>query len=162
MNVAGPAQPEGNHSGSRGFIGKAVDQDESAGVATNRVWIKSDRRRRRQIAEPDLVEPERSVCQMRQGLDIDAMLERGDGGRHGARSDFEQIGAARDERLVAHPDNMRGELVDTFGRLVGIREEITTRNIDIAFESKGDRIALSGAIGRALEGDNFLDPSASR
>ena len=33
MDIAGPAQAEGDHSSARRFVGEAVDQDESAGVA---------------------------------------------------------------------------------------------------------------------------------
>ena len=98
----------------------------------DRIRIKGHGRRGRQIAEPDLVEPERPVRQMRQRLHIDAVFERGNGGRHCARPDLQQIGAAGDERLVAHPDHMRGELVDEFRWLARVREQIAARNIDIA------------------------------
>src|SRR5271163_5350516 len=98
---------------------------------------------------------------MRQGLDINAMLERGNGGRHRARPDLQQIRAAGDEWLVAHPDHMRGELVDAFGRLAGIREQIAARNVDIGFEGKGNRITLARTIGRTIESDDFLEPCGS-
>ena len=94
---------------------------------------------------------------MSQRLHIDAVLERGDRDRHGARPDLQQIRAARDERLVAHPDYMRGKLVDAFGRLARIGEQISPRNVHIGFEGKGNRIALLRAIGCALEGDDFLE-----
>src|SRR5438270_6564217 len=52
---------------------------------------------------------------------------------------------------------MRGELVDAFGRLARVGEQIAARNVDIGFEGKGDRITLPGTIGCAVEGNNFLE-----
>ena len=108
-----------------------------AGVAVVRIRIEGHRHAGRQIAEPDLVEVERPVRQMRQRIDVDAVLERGDRSRHGARADLQQIGAAGDERLVAHPDHMRGELVDEFGRLARVGQQIAARDVDLALARSG-------------------------
>src|SRR5712671_1066671 len=151
MQITGPAQAEGDHPGSRRFVGEAVDQDKSAGLAADRIRIKSDVHGGGEIAEPDLVQAEGLVRQMRQRIDVDAVLERGNGGRHGTGPDLQQIGAAWDQWMIAHPDHMGCELVDEFGRLAGVCEEITTRDVDISLKGESDRLALLRSVERAFE-----------
>src|SRR5215472_14697058 len=111
-DVAGPPQAEGDHPGASSFVRQAVDQNKGTGVAVVLVGVERERRGGRQVAEPDLIETQGLVRQLRQGLDIDPMLEGGDGGRNRARADFQQVGAAGNQLLVAEPDDMSGELVD--------------------------------------------------
>jgi len=111
-------------------------------VAVGLVGIERDRRGGRQVAEPDLVETQGLVRQLRQGLHIDPMLEGGDGGRNRARADLQQVGAAGNQRLVAEPDNMSGELVDALWRVMWVGKEIATGNVDLAVKRQGDRVSL--------------------
>src|SRR5436190_2040667 len=68
--------------------------------------------------------------------------------------------AARCSRpMVSRHDHMRGELVDEFGRVARIGENVAARDIDIALKGEGDRIALLRVLERALEGHYLLDPS---
>ena len=161
MDVAGPAQAKGDHPGPGRFVGEAVDQDKGAGVAVDHIGIERHWRGGRQVAEPDLVEAEGLVGQMRQGFDIDAVLERGNRGRHGAGANLEQIGAAGNERMVAHPNHMSGKLVDEFGRIARVGEDIAAGDVDLVGEGQSDRVAGAGAIERAVEGGDLTDSGRS-
>ncbi len=50
---------------------------------------------------------------------------------------FKQIGAAGDERVLAHPDHVRGELVDEFGRVARVGEQIAAGDVDLVVEDRG-------------------------
>jgi hypothetical protein len=45
MNIGPAPQPKGDHAGRNGMIGKAVDDDERAGLAVRLVGIEGDRDR---------------------------------------------------------------------------------------------------------------------
>src|SRR6516164_5299861 len=143
------------------LVCKAVDQDEGASVAVDCVSIERHGCGSRQIAEPDLVQAEGLVRQMRQRIHIDAMPERGDGSRERARSDLQQVGAAGDERLVTHPDDMGGKLVDEFWGFARLRKNIATRDVDLAIKGQGDGVARLRTIERALVGHDLLDSRGS-
>jgi len=98
---------------------------------------------------------------MRQRIHIDAMLERGHGSRQRARSDLQQVGAAGDERLVTHPDDMGGKLVDEFWGFARLRKNIATRDVDLAIKGQGDGVARLRTIERALVGHDLLDSRGS-
>jgi len=103
-------------------------------VPVGLVGIERDRRGGRQVAEPDLVQAQGLVRQLRQGLDIDPVLEGGDGGRHRSCADLQQVGTARNEGLLAESDDMRGELVDAFRPITRVGKEIAAGNVDLAVE----------------------------
>ena len=93
-------------------VGIAVDQDEGAGLAIVGVGVEGDRRWRvDRLQTPTSFSSgswRRAVASVLTSmLCLSAVTVR----RHGARADLQQIGAARQQRLVAHPDQMGGELV---------------------------------------------------
>src|SRR5215469_13104422 len=98
---------------------------------------------------------------MRHRVYIDAVLERGDRGGHAAGSDLQQIGAAGNQRMVAHPEHMRCELVDEFGLFARVCEEIAARDIDVGFESQRDRVTLVRGIKWPVKGNDLLYPCRS-
>jgi hypothetical protein len=159
MDVAGPPKAEGDHPSARRLVREAVDQDEGAGVAIGGVGVERHGRRGRQIAVPDLVEAQGFVRQMRQGLDVDPMLQRRDGRRHRAGPDLQEIRAAGNEGLLAEPDHVRGELVDTFRRIVRVGEQIAAGNVDLTVDCEGDGVSFGGVIDGAVERYDLLDPS---
>ena len=119
----------------------AVDQDEGAGLAVLDVGVEGDRRRGGEIAEADLVERQRLRRQLVEIVDVDAVLELGHRGGRRPRADLHQIGAAGQHRLVAHPDEMGGELVGDFGPAVGRREHVAARDVDFVGERQRHRVA---------------------
>ena len=76
MDVGAAAQPERDHAGADGVVGKAVDDDERAGLAVLLIGIEGDRSGRGEIAEADLVEAERVRGQMLARIDVDLVFER--------------------------------------------------------------------------------------
>ena len=134
MDIGRAAQAVGDHARRRGFVGEAVDQDEGAGLAVVGIGIEGDRHRRREIAEADLVERQRLGGELLQRVDVDAMLQFGD--RRGRRlgADLHEIGAAGQQLLRAHPDDMRGELIGDFRPRVGLREHVAARDVDFVGE----------------------------
>src|SRR5437016_7614267 len=87
MKIAGPAQREGDDPRPRSLLGKAVDQDKAAGVAAFLVRVEGYRHAGRQIAEADLVDLEGARRDMRPAIDINPVLQRGDGRRNGTPAD---------------------------------------------------------------------------
>src|SRR6266567_8861899 len=91
MDVAGSPQREGDDPGSRGLLGKAVDQDEGARIAAFLIRVEGNRHAGRQIAEADLVDLEGARRDMRPAIYIDPVLQRGDRRRNVTRADLEPI-----------------------------------------------------------------------
>ena len=131
----------GDHAGRRSLVGLAVDEDEGAGHAIGLVGVEGDRRRRRDIAEADLVELQALCSELVVGVDVDAMLELGHLRRHGSRADLHQIRAARQHRVGAHPDEMRGELIGDLRAAGGMRKHVATRDVDLVFERQRHGVA---------------------
>ena len=77
----GAAQREMDHAGADGAVGEAVDQDEAAGVVVLGVGIESDRLVEAHVADADLVQFERFRGQLFQRVDVDLVLDIGDGRR---------------------------------------------------------------------------------
>ena len=65
------------------------------------------------------------------------------------------------ERVLGHPNHVRGELIDEFGRIARVGQQIAARNVDLVGEGQGHRVAGAGAIERAVEGDDLADPGRS-
>ena len=74
---------------------------------------------------------------------------------------FRQIGTARDQRVLAHPDHLGGKLIDEFGRIARVGKEIAARDVDLVGEGQGDGITGPGMVERAIERDDFADPRRS-
>ena len=91
MDVAGAAQTKSDHPGAGGLVRQPIDQDKGSGVAIIGIRVEGHRRCGREIAEADIVQTEALIGEMGEGTDIDAIFERGDRGRHGARTDLQQI-----------------------------------------------------------------------
>jgi hypothetical protein len=70
--------------------------------------------------------------------------------------DLQQIGAAWDQRMIAHPDHVGCELVENSG---GSRvcKKITARDVEIGLECESDRLTLLRSVERASEGDDLLE-----
>jgi hypothetical protein len=95
---------------------------------------------------------------MRSGIDVDPMLQRGDRRRHGARSDLQPVRTTRDQRLLLHPHQMRGELVGKLGALLRIDEEIAAREVDLVGEGQRHGIAGRRPLEWAVKSHDLLYP----
>ena len=95
--------------------------------------------------------------QMLPGIDVDLVLDAGDRDRCRLGADPCQIGAARHQRLVAHPDQVRGELVGHFRARIRADQKVPPRDVYIVDQRDGNRIAcLRGRLG-AVIGQDILD-----
>ena len=77
-------------------------------------------------------------------VDVDAVLEVGDRHGHELRArDLHQVGAARQQLLVAHPDHVGGELVgDRAAASCGRGQDVAARDVDLVGE--GQRHGVAG------------------
>ena len=157
MHVGRAPQPMRDHARRRRLVGLAVDQDEGAGLAIVGVGIEGDRRRRREIAEADLVELEALGGELVECVDVDAVLELGDLRRHGAGADLHQIRAAGQHRVGAHPDEMRGELVGDLRPARRMRKHVAARDVDFVGERQRHRVARFGALLLLVGNEDGLD-----
>ena len=100
MDIGRAPEPVGDHAGAGGLVGQPVDQDERAGVAIVEIWIVGDRHGGREIAETDLVEVEPLGGELVVGVDVEPMLEVGDGSgdRSASRSSSGTSGRAASAR----------------------------------------------------------------
>ena len=94
-------------------------------------------------------------------VDVDLVLELGDRGADGARADLQQIGAAGQQRLLGHPDQMGGELVGDFRPRVGGDEDIAAATVDLAVERQRHGVAGAGRGEVAVHGDDAGDRGRS-
>ena len=129
-------RPWVDHARRRRLVGGAVDQDEGAGLAIVGIGIEGDRLRRREVAERrPRSAPASSPASFSSVLTSIRCLQLGDGRRHRRGADLQQIGAARQQRLLAHPDDMRGELVGDFGPRVAACGSTSPRAMSISSAS---------------------------
>ena len=135
VNVGRAAQAERDHAGADRAVRVAVDDDEGAGLPVLLVGIEDDRRRRRDVAEADVVEAERRGGEMLARVDVDLVLDRGDAGRRDLGADPHQVGAARNQRLLVHPDQMGGELIGHLGPLRSAATRTSPRAMSISSAS---------------------------
>ena len=141
MKVGSAPQAEINHSGANRVIREPVDNDEAAGPAILCVRIESHRGACRKIANPDVVEPERMRRKVLARIDIDFVLDGGNRDRGRLGSDARQIGPAGHQRMIAHPDQMRGELIRYFGTRRWRNENIPPCDVDIVGQRHGNGIS---------------------
>ena len=144
VDIGAAPQPEGDHAGADRMIGEAVDDDERAGAAILVVGIEGDREARRQVADRDVVELERRRGEMLAGVDVDLVFDRGDRHRRGLGADAAQIGASGHQRLVAHPDHVRGELIGDFRPRLRADQNVAARDIELVGKRDGDGVAGFG------------------
>ena len=95
VHVGGTSQPEVDHPRGGRLIGGAIDQDEGTGAAIVAIRIEGDGNTGREVADADLVQDERSRGELLLRVDVDLVLDGGDGRRHELRADAHHVGAAR-------------------------------------------------------------------
>jgi hypothetical protein len=157
VDVVGAAQREVQHAGTDRVVRQAVDQDEAAGLAVGRVRVEGDRAVEREVAHADLVEVQLLGRQVLQGVDVYLVLRLGDRRADGARAELQQIRAARQHGLVAHPHQGGFELVGDFGRAARAADHIAARDVDLVSERQRDRLAGHRQRQIAVGGDDATD-----
>ncbi len=151
-------QAEVDHAGGDGGVGIAVDEDERAGGAVVLVAVEGNRLGERQVGEADVVERQGLGGERLEAVDVDLMLELAHRGADGAGAGLEQIGAAGQQRLVGHPDEMGGDLIGTLRPVLGRGQDIAAADVDLDIGGHGDRIAGGDRVKVAVHGDQAGDP----
>ena len=141
MHVGGAAQGEIDEPHADRVVGEAVDDDEAAKLAVLVIGRKGDRRAEIEIAHADLVERQRLGRHMFERVDVDLVFGAFERAVDGAGADLDEIGAAGQHRLIAHPQDARLELVGRTDRIAAGAENIAAADIDFIVERDGDRLA---------------------
>ena len=157
VDVGGAAQGKGDHAAGDRRVGHPVDQDEAAHVAVLGIGIECDGVIEREIAERDLVELEVRGRDVLERIHVDLVLELGHLRRRQHGPDLQEIGSARQHRLLAHPDDMGGKLLGDRGpRIVG-GDHIAAADIDLLGKRQRHRLSGHGLIQVAIAGDDARD-----
>ncbi len=75
-------------------------------------------------------------------------------------ADLEPVGAARQQRLVRHPDQRGLELVGDLGGASARDQQIAARDVDLVGQRQGDRLAGDRFVEVAVGGDDARDRRA--
>ena len=113
-------------------VAQPVDEDEAAERRGSR--HRARRRSARSSSSshtPMSLSSSFSAASVLEGVDVDLVLERADGGRDGARADLHQVGAARQHRLLVHPHERRLELVGDLRRGIGGGQHVAAADVDL-------------------------------
>ena len=150
MHVGRAPEPMRDHARRRRLVGGAIDQDEAAGVAIVGIGVEGDGHGGRDIAEADFVEIELFRRQLVEIVDVETVLELGDRSRRRPAADLEQIGAAGQHRLGAHPQEMRRELIGDLRAAVRARQHVAARDVDLVGQRQRDGVAGLGGLDLAV------------
>ncbi len=135
---------------------------KAPGVAVLGVGVEGDRLVERQVAHADLVQGQRLCGQVLERVDVDLVLGLGDGRRGLLRADLDPVRAAREHRVVAHPDDGRLELVGHTRRGIGAREHVAAAGVDLVFERDGHGLTGDRARKVPAHGDHAGDAAFAR
>src|SRR5690606_35142931 len=141
VHVVGAAQGEVQGAGGDGVVVLAVDQDESAKGAVLGVGRERDRLLQAEVAVADLVELQALGGQVLLGVHVDPVLDLADAGGNGAGADLQPVGSTGQQRGVAHPQHVGGELVGHRGRVAGGGDQVAAADVDLVGQGQGHRLA---------------------
>jgi hypothetical protein len=128
-------------------IPAAIDQQEAAGVAHQRIGIHGDRLVGRDLDAADVVHLKDAGRLLMAAHDIESMSHVGHGGRDRARPGDEQVRTAVGQRLLAEPNHVGREPVGGRGQVrVGRGDHVTARDVDLVVQGDGDRLAHVGMV----------------
>ena len=121
-----------------GFVAIAVDENETSGLANFGETIERHRRCRGDVAHADLVERE-SVCGLvMKRFDVQTEFYRRHACRHRANAYFEDVFPPRQQRLLAHPDQMRFELIGNLRPMLRSDQRVAARHVKVTIKSQSD------------------------
>ncbi len=138
VHVLRAAQAEVDHARGDGRIGDLVDQDEAAQLATVGIGCEGQRLVGCQFDDTDAVQLEGLRRKMLEAVDVDLELGLLDRGAHHLRGQLEPVAAARNQVFLAHPDQVRLELVGILRRIVGGCDDRTARHVDLVGQRQRD------------------------
>ena len=123
--------------------------------ATQLVVIDGDRLFERDAHAREAVEVERVGLAGRQIVDVDAMLDRIDQALDVAAADLEFVALARQQRRLAHPDEVRIEGARQRRTMIRVHQHVAARQVDFVFEDNRDGLMRAGLFERAIGGGDL-------
>ena len=156
VDVGGAVQRKLDHASPNREVGETVDQDEGARLADRLVGVECDRLVRRDVAEADLVQPQRRTRTLLKRVDVDLVPDRRHRRLHRLRTDLQHIGMARGQRVFMHPEDVGGELVRDFRPRIRHGEHVPARSVDLVLDHQRDRLASPGDGQVAIGSDQRL------
>ena len=131
-----------------------VDQNEAAEIVIGFVGIETNRPIGREIRHANGVERQCFRRKMLEGIDVDLIFGGLDRRGDGLCRELEPIRSPGKHGFIGHPDDGRFELIGDLRRIVGLRDHIAARAIDLAAEADRDRLAGDCQINIAIESDD--------
>ena len=154
VDVVRAAQREMQHARADRRIRHAIDQDEAAEVVIVRIGRERQWTIQRDVADADRVQAERLAGQMLHRVHADLVLLAGDRCGHRGSTGLEPVRAARQHRVIVHPDDRRLELVRDLERIRGGRDHVAARAVDLVGERQRDRLTRDGLLEVSIERDD--------
>ena len=160
VDVAGAAQREVERAGGDGRVALAVDQDEAAerAIVAHRARTRSAGRGAGCSSATSL----RSRCLAASVLlrvDVDLVLDLGDRRADRARAELQPVRAPRQQRLFAHPQQVRGELVGDLRRIARGGDDVAAADVDLVGQRQRDGLAGDRDCEVAIGGRRRARPS---
>src|SRR5262249_24667934 len=154
MNIGRATQRVRNHSAADGGKCEAIDENKAPGLPIFLIGVERERAIERDIAKSDLIEIQMLRREVFARTDVYSVLQPRDLRAYEACTCKKKIGSARQQGLIAHPDEVRGKL---FGkdraRCIG-GDKIATADVDVVIHGQSDRVASAGAIKIAVHSDD--------
>ena len=134
LHVGGASQGEVQRTAGHGGKGLPVHQDEGAERRIVGIRLEGNRLVEAEVAGGDLVELQALGGDVFLGVDVGFVLDLGDARGHGACAGLEKVVAAGQQRLVAHPQQVRGELVGDRRHRVRGGQHVAAADVDLVLE----------------------------
>jgi hypothetical protein len=133
----------------------AVNDDQRAGRAAGAVGVEGGLLGQHDAAEPDLVQLQFLGFVLAQIVDVHAVVDGLDRAAEIAVRELELVLAARQQRRVAHPDDVRVEDPAHRGRAVRVHEEVAAADVDLVLERDGHGHVRAGSAELFVEGHDL-------
>ena len=96
-------------------------------------------------------------CKMLTRVNVNPVFDACDSDYGCASTNSRQIRSTRHEIMLAHPDDMRGELVGDYWPRHQADKKIAAGHVDIVGQSDCDRVASSRDVTWSLQGQQLFD-----
>ena len=106
---------------------------------------------------PTSLSPRRADRPVLQGVDVDAVAERRDLGRHLPRGLLQRVRPAGHERLLGHPDHRRLDLAGDLRQVVGVDQHVAPADVHLVGQRDRHRLGRERDLQLAVVGHDRLD-----
>jgi hypothetical protein len=146
VDVLRATQRKVNQARSHDLPRARVDDVEPSGDVVLEKRVERDRLVETEVADADLITPERFRGNVFPGGPVHPVLDVGDREADLPPSCKNAVGSPREQRFVLVPDDRRLELVGRAGRRIGGRDELAGRDFDQVGECQDHRLPRNGLL----------------